>query len=214
MSCWQLKKWYPVICFFYLFFFVLLCFSFFSYTETSHHVVILYMWQSRNVKATKQHTRIDVHPATRFFALNKECGTFIIPYSLFRENFWGFFKTLFLPPWRHVRHISVWSSIWLEVIMFFERSRFFRDNDMSALVLILRKEQYCMFVLYIRMFVGDRLNIIVTSVNTYPPKAVIWYYCIVDHGYQKYLSGLHVIKRSQSCLLLLLLLFFLPAFLC
>ena len=64
-------------------------------------------------------------------------------------------------------------SIWLEVIMFFERSRFFRDNDMSALVLILRKEQYCMFVLYIRMFVGDRLNIIVTSVNTYPPKAVI-----------------------------------------
>lgn len=61
-----------------------------------------------NVKATKQHTRIDVHPATRFFALNKECGTFIIPYSLFRENFWGFFKTLFLPPWRHVRHISVW----------------------------------------------------------------------------------------------------------
>ena len=149
-----------------------------------------------------------------FFALNKECGTFIIPYSLFRENFWGFFKTLFLPPWRHVRHISVWSSIWLEVIMFFERSRFFRDNDMSALVLILRKEQYCMFVLYIRMFVGDRLNIIVTSVNTYPPKAVIWYYCIVDHGYQKYLSGLHVIKRSQSCLLLLLLLFFLPAFLC
>ena len=49
--------------------------------------------------------------------------------------------------------------------MFFERSRFFRDNDMSALVLILRKEQYCMFVLYIRMFVGDRLNIIVASVN-------------------------------------------------
>ena len=53
--------------------------------------------------------------------------------------------------------------------MFFERSRFFRDNDMSALVLILRKEQYCMFVLYIRMFVGDRLNIIVTSVNIPSP---------------------------------------------
>ena len=46
--------------------------------------------------------------------------------------------------------------------MFFERSRFFRDNDMSAIVLILLKEQYCMFVLYIRMFVGDR----------YPPNAV------------------------------------------
>lgn len=136
------------------------------------------MWQSRNVKATKQHTRIDVHPATRFFALNKECGTFIIPYSLFRENFWGFFKTLFLPPWRH---ISVWSSIWLEVIMFFERSRFFRDNDMSALVLILRKEQYCMFVLYIRMFVGDRLNIIVTSVNI-PSKCS---YLILLHSWSR-----------------------------
>lgn len=102
--------------------------------------------------------------------------------------------------------------------MFFERSRFFRDNDMSALVLILRKEQYCMFVLYIRMFVGDRLNIIVASVNI-PSKcsyyigqmlnwnACNWYYCMVDHGYWKYSSGLHVIKRSPVCCCS----FFLPA---
>ena len=65
--------------------------------------------------------------------------------------------------------------------MFFERSRFFRDNDMSALVFILRKEQYCMFVLYIRMFVGDRLNIIVTSVNI-PSKCS---YLILLHSWSR-----------------------------